>query len=119
MFKVGQVDDTGFISKSMRKGGLSTAKRAGVLRALRCQQSGHQSNLHKTYESDDDTNTEGNQDLPKHGGGFRKENMTSFFTNVLVSNVRSLSVRLPAKTPSRVEKSGLVSRRNPIAAGCR
>jgi len=80
MLTAADVDDTGFTSKSMRKGGLSTAKRAGVPKILRCQQSGHQSNAHKTYESDDATDTEHNQDLPKHEppGGFRKEHMYRF-----------------------------------------
>jgi integrase len=80
MLTAAHVDDAGFTSKSMRKGGLSTAKRAGVPKALRCQQSGHQSNAHKVYESDDDTDTEGNQDLPKNEppGGFRKEHLYRF-----------------------------------------
>jgi len=66
MLTAAHVDYTEFASKSMRKGGLSTAKRAGVPKALWCQQSGHQSNAHKVYESDDDTDTEGNQNLPSH-----------------------------------------------------
>jgi len=66
MLTAAHVDYTEFTSKSMRKGGLSTAKRAGVPKALWCQQSGHQSNAHKVYESDDDTDTEGNQNLPSH-----------------------------------------------------
>jgi len=55
MLTTSEVDDMGFTSKSMRKGGLSTAKRTGVSRALRCRQSGHQSNAHKSYESDNGT----------------------------------------------------------------
>jgi len=80
MLIAAHVDDTGFTSKSMRKGGVSTAKRAGVPKALRCQRSGHQSNAHKVYESDDDTDTEGNQDLPKDEppGGFRREHLYRF-----------------------------------------
>ena len=57
MLTTAQVNDVGFTSKSMRKGGLSTAKRAGVPRALRCHQSGQQS---KTYESDHSTDAESN-----------------------------------------------------------
>jgi len=77
MLTATQVDDTGFTSKSMRKGGPSTAKRAGLPRALQCQQSGHQGNAHKVYESDDDTDTESNQDLSKHEplGGFQKDHL--------------------------------------------
>ena len=77
MLTVVQVDNIGFTSKSMRKGGLSTAKRAGVPKALRCQQRGHQSNAHKTYESDDSTDTENNQDLPRcePPGGFRTNHL--------------------------------------------
>ena len=85
----------------MRTGGLSTAKRAGVPKALRCQQSGHQSNAHKVYESDDDTLTEGNLDLPKNEppGGFRKRASVPFF-----ANVRSVTAQLPAKTASDVKR---------------
>ena len=80
MLTAAQVDDTGFTSKSMRKGGLSTAKRAGIPRALRCQQSGHQSTAHMVYESDDDTDSESNQDLPKQEppGGFRRGHLYRF-----------------------------------------
>jgi len=80
MLTIAQVDDVGFTSKSMRKGGLSTAKRAGVPKALRCQQSGHQSNAHKAYESDDSTDTEKNQDLPRcePPGGFRTNHLYRF-----------------------------------------
>ena len=46
------IDDTGFTSKSMRKGGLSTAKRAGIPAALRKEQSNHVSRAHKVYEYD-------------------------------------------------------------------
>jgi len=74
---IAQADDVGFTSKSMRKGGLSTAKRAGVPRALQCHQSGHQSNAHKTYESDDSTDRENNQDLPRcePPGGLRTNHL--------------------------------------------
>jgi hypothetical protein len=77
MLLAADIDDTGFTSKSMRKGGLSTAKRAGIPCALRCHQSGHRSNAHKAYESDDETDTEHNQDLPRHEppGGFRTEHL--------------------------------------------
>jgi len=80
MFTIAQVDDIGFTSKSMRKGGLSTAKRAGVPKALRCQQSGRQSNAHKAYEIDDSTDTENNQDLPRCElpGDFRTNHLYRF-----------------------------------------
>jgi len=47
MLTAAQVDDAGFTSKSMRKGGLSTGKQVGVPRALWFQQSVHQSIAHK------------------------------------------------------------------------
>ena len=77
---IAQVNDVGFTSKSMRKGGLSTAKRLGVPKALRCQQSGHQSNAPKAYESDDSTDTENNQDLPRcePPGRFRTNHLYRF-----------------------------------------
>jgi len=77
MSTTAQVDDVGFTSKSMRKGSLSTAKRPGMPRALRCHKSGYQSNAHKTYESDDSTDTENNQDLPQcePPGGFRTNHL--------------------------------------------
>jgi len=80
MLTTSKVDDIGFTSKSVRKGSLSTAKRAGVPRALRCRQSGHQSNAHKSYESDDGTDTESNQDLPRcePPGGFRQHHLYRF-----------------------------------------
>jgi len=80
MLTTSQVDDMGFTSKSMRKGGLSTAKRTGVPRALRCRQSGHQSNAHKSYESDDGTDTESNQDSPRCDppGGLRQYHLYRF-----------------------------------------
>lgn len=51
-------DTAGFASKSLRKGGLSTAKRAGLPSALRKLQSGHKSAAHKVYESGSDTDEE-------------------------------------------------------------
>ena len=52
------VSIAGFSSKSMRKGGLSAAKRAGIPADLRCAQSGHKSKAHTVYESDSDTDDE-------------------------------------------------------------
>ena len=48
----------GLSSKSMRKGGLSAAKRAGIPADLRRAQSGHKSNAHTVYESESDTDDE-------------------------------------------------------------
>ena len=48
----------GFSSKSMRKGGLSAAKRAGIPADLRRAQSGHKSTAHTVYESESDTDDE-------------------------------------------------------------
>jgi len=48
----------GFSSKSMRRGGLSQAKRAGIPAEVRRLQSGHKSNANKVYESDEDTDEE-------------------------------------------------------------
>jgi integrase len=44
------VDTTGFSTKSLRRGGLSSAKSGGVPPALRKLQSGHTSDSYKTYE---------------------------------------------------------------------
>ena len=58
---------TGYTGKALRRGGLSTAKRAGIPPALRREQSGHRSQAHKHYESssDDDAEEEGvAPDLP-------------------------------------------------------
>ena len=48
----------GFTAKSMRRGGLSTAKRAGIPAALRREQSGHRSSSNKAYESPTDSDEE-------------------------------------------------------------
>ena len=74
------IDDTGFTSKSMRKGGLSTAKRAGIPAALRKRQSNHKSGAHKIYESATDTDEEGMPDLPRTEPlhGYRTEHLYRF-----------------------------------------
>ena len=56
---------TGFTSKSLRKGGLSTAKRAGLPAPLRKLQSGHRSAAHKVYESGSDTDEDRMPDVPR------------------------------------------------------
>ena len=80
MLTTSEIDYMGFTSKSMRKGGLLTVKRTGVSRALRCRQGGHQSNAHKSYESDDGTDTESNQDSPRcePPGEFRQYHLYRF-----------------------------------------
>lgn len=74
------IDDTGFTSKSMRKGGLSTAKRAGIPAALRKRQSNHKSGAHKIYESATDTDEEGMPDIPRTEPlhGYRTEHLYRF-----------------------------------------
>jgi len=59
------IDDTGFTSKSMRKGGLSTAKCAGIPAALRKEQSNHVSRAHKVYEYDGETDNDAIPDIPR------------------------------------------------------
>ena len=58
-------DVAGFTSKSLRKGGLSTAKRAGLPAQLRKLQSGHRSAAHKVYESGSDTDEDRMPDVPR------------------------------------------------------
>ena len=53
-----QADHKHCTSKSMRRGGLSTAKRAGIPKTLRMAQSGHRSQAHKVYESDSSSGDE-------------------------------------------------------------
>ena len=55
----------GFTSKSLRKGGLSTAKRAVLPAPLRKLQSGHRSAAHKVYESGSDTDEDRMPDVPR------------------------------------------------------
>ena len=55
----------GFTSKSLRKGGLSTAKRAGLPAPLRKLHSGHKSAAHKVYESGSDTDEDRMKDVPR------------------------------------------------------
>ena len=59
MLTTSQVDDT---SKSMRKGGLSTGKRTGLPRALRCRQSGQEKQRTSVVRKRNGTDTESNQD---------------------------------------------------------
>ena len=73
----------GFTAKSMRRGGLSTAKRAGIPAALRREQSGHKSSSNEVYESptdSDEDEIEGVSDLPvaRPAGGWRPEHLYCF-----------------------------------------
>jgi hypothetical protein len=66
-------------TKSMRRGGLSTAKRAGIPKALRMVQSGHRSKDHTVYESDSSSgeDTVGvSRSMPR--GGWRVEDLYHF-----------------------------------------
>lgn len=73
----------GFTGKAMRRGGLSTAKRAGIPPALRREQSGHRSLAHTRYESssEDDAEGEGGSlDLPvdRPQGGWQVQHLYRF-----------------------------------------
>ena len=70
----------GFTTKSFRKGGLSTAKRAGLPRALRMIQSGHRSDAHKVYESGSDTDDDLLPGVPRvePRGGWAVEDLYQF-----------------------------------------
>lgn len=77
------VPPMGFTAKAMRRGGLSTAKRAGVPAALRREQSGHKSCANKAYESPSDSEGDemiGAGDLPacEPQGGWRAEHLYYF-----------------------------------------
>ena len=68
-----------YTSKSMRQGGLSTAKRAGIPKALRMAQSGHRSQAHKVYESDSSSGDEA-PGVPRAApqGGWKLEDLYQF-----------------------------------------
>jgi hypothetical protein len=74
-----QADHKHFTSKSMRQGGLSTAKRAGIPKALRMAQSGHRSQAHKVYESDSSSGDEA-PGVPRAApqGGWKLEDLYQF-----------------------------------------
>ena len=74
-----QADHKHCTSKSMRRGGLSTAKRAGIPKALRMAQSGHRSQAHKAYESDSSSGDEA-PGVPRAApqGGWRLEDLYQF-----------------------------------------
>jgi hypothetical protein len=66
-------------SKSMCRGGLSTAKRAGVCKTLRMTQSGHRSKAHAVYESDSSSGEDAvgvSRTMPR--GGWRVEDLYHF-----------------------------------------
>ena len=66
-------------TKSMRRGGLSTAKRVGICKSLWMTQSGHQSKPHTIYESDSSSG-EDDPGVPRAmpRGGWRVEDLYSF-----------------------------------------
>ena len=74
-----QADHKHCTSKSMWRGGLSTAKRAGIPKALRMAQSGHRSQAHKAYESDSSSGDEA-PGVPRAAlqGGWRLEDLYQF-----------------------------------------
>ena len=72
-------DHRGYSTKSMRRGGLSTAKRAGVCKSLRMAQSGHRSKAHAVYESDSSSGEDAAgvpQTMPREG--WRPEDLYHF-----------------------------------------
>jgi hypothetical protein len=74
-----QADHRFSSTKSMRRGGLSTAKRAGIPKALRMEQSGHRSKAHTVYESDSSSG----EDAPgvprvRLRGGWKAEDLYCF-----------------------------------------
>ena len=72
-------DHRGYTTKSMRQGGLSTAKRAGICKSLRMAQSGHRSKAHAAYESDSSSGEDAAgvpRTMPR--GGWRPEELYHF-----------------------------------------
>ena len=72
-------DHRSYSTKSMRRGGLSTAKRAGIPKALRMAQSGHRSRAHTVYESDSSSGEDAvgvPRSMPR--GGWRVEDLHHF-----------------------------------------
>ncbi len=72
-------DHRAYSTKSMRRGGLSTAKRAGVCKTLRMAQSGHRSKAHAVYESDSSSGEDAvgvPRTMPR--GGWRTEDLYHF-----------------------------------------
>jgi hypothetical protein len=72
-------DHRGCSTKSMRRGGLSTAKRAGICKSLRMAQSGHRSKAHAAYESDSSSGEDAvgvPRTMPR--GGWRPEDLYHF-----------------------------------------
>jgi len=77
------VSPAGFTNKSMRRGGLTAAKKAGVPPALRKEQSGHKSAAHTAYESSSDSAEEEvvrQDDLPteRPRAGWQPEHLYRF-----------------------------------------
>jgi hypothetical protein len=72
-------DHRAYSTKSMRRGGLSTAKRAGIPKDLRMVQSGHRSKAHTVYESDSSSGEDAvgvPRSMPR--GGWRVEDLYHF-----------------------------------------
>jgi hypothetical protein len=72
-------DHRGCSTKNMRRGGLSTAKRAGICKSLRMAQSGHRSKAHAAYESDSSSGEDAvgvPRTMPR--GGWRPEDLYHF-----------------------------------------
>jgi len=72
-------DHRGCSTKSMWRGGLSTAKRAGICKSLRMAQSGHRSRAHTVYESDSSSGEDAPgvpRTMPR--GGWKPEDLYHF-----------------------------------------
>jgi hypothetical protein len=72
-------DHRGYITKIMRRGGLSTAKGTGICKSLLMVQSGHLSKAHTVYESDSSSG-EDTVGVPRTmpRGGWRPEDLYHF-----------------------------------------
>ena len=72
-------DHRSYITKSMRRGGLSTDKRVGIPKTFRMVQSGHRSKTHSVYESDSSSGEDAvgvPWSMPR--GGWRVEDLYHF-----------------------------------------